>query len=147
MSAAPGRRRLGIWSIGYVAYGSGIARYIDNVSGQNADLDRNDAGTDVTALPALGTYAAFTHQWPRRFRSTGVLGYSGIDNTAAQAAPRFGAPTTWPRTCSGIRPGRSTSASSICSGRTRSRAGADAHASRIQFAAKYDLFRKRALEQ
>ncbi len=72
--------------IGYVAYGAGIARYIDNLAGMDADLDRDDRGTDVAALPALGTYAAITHQWPKRFRSTAVVGYSQIDNTAAQAA-------------------------------------------------------------
>src|SRR6185503_8750548 len=50
--------------MGYVAYGAGIARYIDNLAGMGADLDRNETNTDVTALPALGTYAGLTHQWP-----------------------------------------------------------------------------------
>ena len=69
--------------------GRGAARYVDNISGLNADLDLNDQGTDVEPLPVFGTYLGYTHRWPRRLRSTAVFGYSGIENTAAQAATAY----------------------------------------------------------
>ena len=132
--------------IGYVAYGAGIARYIDNLAGMDADLDRNDRGTDVAALPALGTYAAITHQWPNRFRSTAVVGYSQIDNTAAQAASAIhssyyvGANLLWNPV------GSLNVGVEYLFGTHEVRDGADAHASRVQIAAKYDFFRKRPVE-
>jgi hypothetical protein len=132
--------------IGYVAYGAGIARYIDNLAAMGADLDRNETNTGVTALSALGTYTALTHQWPRRFRTTGVLGYSSIDNTAAQAATAF-RNSYYVATNLLWNPAGSLNVGvEYLFGTHRLKDGADAHASRVQFAAKYDLFRKRALE-
>ena len=130
----------------YAAYGAGIARYIDNLAGQNADLDRNDAGTSVAAPPTLGTYVAYTHQWPRRFRSTGVIGFSGIDNTAGQAESVFrrsyyaAGNLLW-------NPGGSLNVGvEFLFGTHQLKSGADAQTNRLQFAAKYDFFRKRPLQ-
>ena len=126
--------------VGYLAYGSGIARYIDNLSGQNADLDRNDAGTGVTALPTVGAYGAYTHHWAQRFRSTGVVGYSAIDNTAGQADTAFhrsyyaAANLVW-------NPAGSLNVGiEYLFGTHELKSGADANVSRVQLAAKYDFF-------
>jgi len=132
--------------IGYAAYGSGIARYIDNLAGLGADLDRSESMTAVTALPALGTYAAYTRRWPRSFRSTGVVGYSRIDNTTTQAASAFhdsyyvSSNLVW-------NPAGSLNVGvEYLFGTRQLRDGSGAHASRLQLAAKYDFFRKRPLE-
>jgi hypothetical protein len=132
--------------IGYVAYGNGIARYIDNAAGMSADLDRDETSTGVTALRALGTYGALTHQWPGRVRSTGVIGYSGIDNTAAQAESAFRSSYYLSGNVVWNPAGSLNVGVEYLFGTHQLASGADAHASRVQFAAKYDLFRKRALE-
>ena len=49
--------------LGLVVYGHGVARYVDTLSGVSADLGVSDSGDDLTALPALGWYTAFTHHW------------------------------------------------------------------------------------
>jgi hypothetical protein len=58
------------------------SRDIENLAGTNSDLELNDAGTDVTALPAYGGYVAYKHAWPNRLRSTGVMGYTRVNPTA-----------------------------------------------------------------
>ena len=132
--------------IGYVAYGKGIARYIDDAAGMGADLDRNETSTGVAALPALGTYAAYTRQWPRRFRSTGVVGYSSVDNTAAQAASAYHGSSYLSANLLWNPIGSLSVGVEYLFGTHQLKSGDDAHASRVQFAAKYDLFRKRAME-
>ena len=130
----------------YVAYGAGIARYVDNLAGMGADLDRDETATGVTALPALGTYAALTHQWPRSFRSTGVIGYSSIDNTAGQADSVFHSSYYASANLLWNPVGSLNVGVEYLFGTHQLKGGADAHASRLQFAAKYDFFRKRPLE-
>ena len=99
----------------------------------------------MTALPALGWYTAFTHHWSLRFRSTGAVGYSGIDTTAGQPANAY----SHSRYASGNllwNPAGSLNVGVEYIYGTHVRENDDrAHASRVQFAAKYDLFRKRAL--
>jgi len=133
--------------VAYVMGGRGAARYVDNISGLNADVDVNDQGNDVEPLPVFGTYLAYTHRWPRRLRSTVVFGYSGIDNTAAQAATAY-------------KDGYYASGNLLFNpfgslnvgfeylyGSHEQKDGGKGTASRIQFAAKYDLYRKRPVDQ
>ena len=77
--------------IGSVTFGRGVARYIDTISGTNSDLDLDDAGTDVAALPAVAAYGAFTHFWPNRFRTTGTFGYGRVDTSDRQLRKAFAA--------------------------------------------------------
>jgi hypothetical protein len=133
--------------LGYVMGGRGAARYVDNISGLNSDVDLNDQGTDVTALPVFGTYVAYTHRWPRSLRSTVVFGYSAISNTVAQS------PTAY-------KDGSYVSGNLLLNpfgslnvgveylyGAHEQKDGGKGTASRIQFAAKYDLYRKRPVDQ
>ena len=131
--------------MGYAAFGRGIARYVENLAGSNSDLDLNDAGTDVAALPAFGAYAAYTHVWPKRLRSTGVFGYTRINTTESQLAGAFFdshyglANLLWNPAGSldlGIE---------YLFGTHAVKDGKSAQVSRIQFSAKYDFFRKRPL--
>ena len=130
---------------GYAAFGRGIARYVENLAGSNSDLDLNNAGTDVAALPAFGAYAAYTHAWPKRLRSTGVLGYTRINTTEAQPEGAFFdsyyglANLLWNPAGSldlGIE---------YLFGTHAVKDGESAKVTRIQFSAKYDFFRKRPL--
>lgn len=131
--------------IGSVTYGRGIARYIDTLAGTNSDLDLNDAGTDVAALPAVAGYAAFTHFWPKRFRSTGTFGYGRVDTSEQQPASSFvdsyyvAANLLWNAV------GSLNVGVEYLYGTHSVKSGEDAHASRVQIAAKYDFFRKRPL--
>jgi DcaP outer membrane protein len=131
--------------IGSVTYGRGIARYIDTLSGTNSDLDLNDAGTDVAALPAVAGYGAYTHFWPNRFRSTGTFGYGRVDTSEQQPASSFvdsyyvAANLLWNAV------GSLNVGAEYLYGTHSVRSGDDAHASRVQIAAKYDFFRKRPL--
>ena len=77
------------------------------------DLDRNATSSDVTALPALGTYTAVSQL---------VLASANLSK---------------------ILSGRSVGVEYLL-GTHQLESEADAHASRRQFAAKHDLFRKRA---
>lgn len=129
-----------------MAFGSGIARYIDNLAGQNADLDRNDANNDVTALPTLAGYAAYTRQLPKRFRTTAIAGYSGIDNTEGQSASAFRDSKYFSANLLWNPAGSLDVGFEYFLGTHRLNSGEDAHASRLQFSAKYDFFRKRQVE-
>jgi hypothetical protein len=134
--------------MGYVMSGRGAARYVDNISGLNSDLDLNDPGTEVQPLGVFGTYLAFTHRWPHRLRSTVVYGYSSIDNTAAQsaAAYRDGHYFSGNLLFNPLGGGLNLGVEYLVGQKTQHDA-AHGTASRIQFAAKYDLYRKRPVEQ
>lgn len=127
--------------------GRGAGRYIDNISGLNADLDLDDQGTDVEPLPVFGTHLAYTHRWPRRLRSTVMFGYSGIDNKAAQAATAYkdGYYASGNLLFNPI--GSLNVGVEYLYGSHEQKDGGKGTASRVQFAAKYDLYRKRPLDQ
>jgi hypothetical protein len=131
---------------GYAAFGRGIARYVENLAGTNSDLDLDDTGTDVAALPAIGGYGAYTHVWPKRLRSTGVFGYTRVSPSDAQPAAAFAdsyyglANLLW-------NPAGSLDVGiEYLFGTHDIRDGEGAHVSRVQFSAKYDFFRKRPLK-
>jgi hypothetical protein len=57
-----------------VAYGNGIARYVNDLGGQNLDAAPDGAG-NLIALPVFATAVGYTHQWSQQFRSTASFGY------------------------------------------------------------------------
>ena len=133
--------------VGSVTYGRGIARYIDTLAGTNSDLDLDDDGTDVAALPAVAAYAAFTHFWPHRLRSTGTFGFGRVHTSDAQPASSFGQSYYVSANLLWNPAGSLNVGVEYLFGTHRVKSGADAQANRIQLAAKYDLFRKRPLRQ
>jgi hypothetical protein len=130
---------------GSVTFGRGVGRYVDNLAGTNSDMDLNNGGTDVTALPAIGAFAGYTHFWPRRFRSTGAVGYSSIDTTDAQPTSAFVDSYYVVGNLLWNPLGSLNVGLEYLFGTHSVKSGDDAHSSRIQFAAKYDFFRKRPL--
>lgn len=94
----------------------------------------------------FGTYVAYTHHWPHRLRSTVVFGYSSIENSLAQAATAY-------------KNGYYTSGNLLFNvqgslnlgveylyGSHEQKDGGRGTASRVQFSAKYDLYRKRPVD-
>ena len=59
-------------------YGEGIARYIQDPSGQNEDAALDDNGV-LRALPAWGVAVGYTHQWIPKWKSTVSYGYANVD--------------------------------------------------------------------
>jgi hypothetical protein len=131
--------------MGYAAFGVGIARYIENLVGTNSDLDLNDAGTDIEALPAYGGYLAYAHAWPKRLRSTGVFSYSKVNPSAMQPATAFLDSYYVLGNLLWNPVGSLSLGAEYIFGTHDIREGEGAHASRVQFSAKYDFFRKRPL--
>jgi hypothetical protein len=133
--------------LAYVMGGRGAARYVDNISGLNSDLDVNDEGTAVDPLPVFGTYMAYTHRWPQRLRSTAVFGYSSIGNTAAQAATAYKDGHYFSANLLYNAFGSLNVGVEYLYGSHQQHDGGKGTANRVQFAAKYDLYRKRPVDQ
>ena len=65
------------------AYGNGIGRYIEDMTGLGPDAALN-ASNQLKATPALGTFIAYEHYWNERWRSTGTYGYTILQREAGQ---------------------------------------------------------------
>jgi len=63
-------------------YGEGIARYIQDPSGQGEDAALDSHG-NLRALPAWGVAAVYTHQWIDKWKTTVSYGYASVDNKAS----------------------------------------------------------------
>jgi hypothetical protein len=68
-----------------VAYGEGMARYVNDIG--SADLDAApDSSGNLRALPIFAAVAGYTHQWAKQFRSTASYGFVHADPTASLGA-------------------------------------------------------------
>jgi hypothetical protein len=65
------------------AYGNGIGRYIEDLTGLGPDAALN-ASNQLKATPALGTFIAYEHYWNERWRSTGTYGYTILQREGGQ---------------------------------------------------------------
>jgi len=65
-----------------VVHGTGIAGYIEDLSGLGYDALEDTAGK-LEALPVTGGFISYQHQWCRVFNSTLVLGGLQTDNSSA----------------------------------------------------------------
>jgi hypothetical protein len=63
-------------------YGEGIARYIQDPSGQNEDAALASHG-NLRAQPAWGVAVGYTHQWIPKWKSTVSYGYAHVDTEAS----------------------------------------------------------------
>jgi hypothetical protein len=65
-----------------VAYGEGMARYVNDIG--SADLDAApDSSGDLRALPVFAAVIGYTHQWSARFRSSVSYGYLRVNPSAS----------------------------------------------------------------
>ena len=60
-----------------VTYGEGVARYINDLSGE--DLDSAIVNGNLEAIPVFATMAGYTHRWNDQWRSTISGGYVHVD--------------------------------------------------------------------
>ena len=122
-----------------VTYGEGIARYVNDLSGEN--LDAAIVNGNLEALPVFAAMAGYTHQWSDQFRSTisggyvqvdapGLLGPYAIENTIYSSVNLMWVPTT------SFRMGLE-----YLYGFKETLDGSDADANRLNFVLRYDLVR------
>lgn len=67
-----------------LAYGQGIARYIEDLRGSNLDAALDTSG-DLQALDTYGGFLAYQHYWNDELRSSAMYSATGVDPTSAQA--------------------------------------------------------------
>jgi len=124
---------------GQVSYGHGIARYVNDLGGQ--DLDAALDHGSFKAIPAFATMAGYTHQWSDHWRSTVSGGYVRVnapeslgpftvDNTFYGSVNLVGHPTT------SFRMGLE-----YLYGRKETENGAERDAHRLDLVVRYDLVR------
>jgi hypothetical protein len=73
----------------YGSYGHGMARYVQNLDGLGLDLDLNNEGTNLKALPVVAAYGDYKHYWVDHLRSTITTGFVRVQNTVPQPATTF----------------------------------------------------------
>jgi hypothetical protein len=122
-----------------VTYGEGIARYINDLSGESLDAALSDGQLD--ALPVFAAMAGYTHHWSDQWRSTiaggyvhtsapDVLGTFTVDSTLYGSANLMWHPTKSFRT--GLE---------YLYGNKDTLGGAESDAHRLNFVIRYDLVR------
>ncbi len=71
--------------MGQLAYGEGIARYVESLSGQSADAAWTAAG-DLEALPVTAVVIGFTHHWTGSVRSGISYSLADLDDAEGLSA-------------------------------------------------------------
>jgi hypothetical protein len=123
-----------------VAYGEGMARYVNDIG--SADLDAApDASGQLRALPVVAATLGYTHQWSKQFRSTVSYGFVNADPTASlgsfaiEETHYASANLVWHPT-KAFRMGLE-----YLYGMKETQKGADGDGHRLNFVLRYDLIR------
>jgi hypothetical protein len=120
-----------------LAYGEGIARYVNDFNGNN--LDAAWVGNDLEAIPIFAPMIGYTHRWNEHFRSTLSASWVMADLPSSVAAltpettASFGANLVWQPTKS-FRMGLE-----YLFGTKETYDGTDGDAQRLNFVIRYDL--------
>jgi hypothetical protein len=123
-----------------LAYGEGIARYVNDLGGQSLDAAPDGAG-NLKALPVFATMAGYTHQWSKQFRSTASFGYihtgpqASLGQYAVEKTTYTSVNLMWHPTTS-FRMGLE-----YLYGTKQTQGGEDGTGQRIDFVLRYDLIR------
>ncbi|MFI5181406.1 MAG: DcaP family trimeric outer membrane transporter [Thermoanaerobaculia bacterium] len=121
-----------------IAYGEGIARYVNDLSGLNMDAGADESG-NLKAIPVFAPAIGYNHRWSAFFRSTASWGYVWTDPVASlgpltvRRTQYAGLNLVWQPT-KAFRSGLE-----YLWGRKETVNGASRDASRIGFVVKYDL--------
>jgi hypothetical protein len=121
-------------------YGEGVARYINDLGGEDLDAALDDHGR-LVAIPVFAAMGGYTHQWNKQWRSTisggyvhsdspDTLGPFALDNTIYASGNLVWHPT------SSFRMGLE-----YLYGRKETIDGSERDAHRIDFVIRYDLVR------
>ncbi len=122
-----------------VTYGQGVARYINDLSGEN--LDAAIVNGNLEAIPVFAVMTGYTHSWSEQWRSTISCGYVHVDvpnsldpftveDTIYSSLNLMWHPTT------SFRMGLE-----YLYGFKQTLDGSDADANRLNFVVRYDLVR------
>lgn len=121
-------------------WGKGIARYVVDITGLGLDAIVDPNG-NLQALEAYGGYAAYTHFWTPKLRSTGVVDYLGMNNKAYQPATSFTNSRYYSLNLIWSPWGSLNVGAEVLYGRYRTFDGNSANDTRIQLSAQYDFVR------
>jgi hypothetical protein len=69
------------------AYGAGIGRYLEDLTGLGADVAVNNS--KLVATPAFGTFGAYQHYWTDKWRSSAVYGFLNLQKEQSQPSTFF----------------------------------------------------------
>lgn len=122
-----------------VTYGEGVARYINDLSGEN--LDAVIQNGRLKAVPVFAAMAGYTHHWNDHWRSTVSGGYVKVD--APDSVDRFAIDNTF--YASGNLMWHPTTSFRLgleyLYGRKETVDGSERDAHRLNFVVRYDLVR------
>ncbi len=68
-----------------IAYGEGIARYVEDLRGLGLDAGL-DASGELEALPTIASFVGYRWHWTDALRSNVLFSSTSVDNSAGQAA-------------------------------------------------------------
>jgi hypothetical protein len=123
-----------------VTYGEGVARYVNDLSGENLDAAMDSQG-HLEAIPVFAAMAGYTHHWGEHWRSTISGGYvhaeppSSLGQYAVESTVYGSVNLMWHPTTS-FRMGLE-----YLYGYKETLGGADRDAHRLDFVIRYDLVR------
>lgn len=119
-------------------YGEGVARYLNDLGGQNLDAGL-DASGNLEAIPVFGPVLGYTHNWSGMWRSTASYGYIKVDPVASLAASAIRT-TLYASLNLIFQPTKAFRLGlEYLYGRRENQGGATGDASRLNFVVKYDL--------
>ena len=121
-------------------WGKGIARYISDIGGLGLDAVVDPNG-NLQALEEYGGYAAYTHYWLEKLRTTAVVGYLGMGNQPYQSSTSFTNSQYYSANLIWNPWGSLSVGVEVLYGRFRTFDGLSANDTRIQMSAQYDFVR------
>ena len=121
-------------------WGKGIARYVSDLAGSGLDAVVDPSG-NLQALEEYGGYAGYTHYWTPKLRSTGVVGYLGMNNKSFQAPTSFDNSQYYSLNLIWNPAGSLSVGGEVLYGRFKTLDGNSANDTRIQMSVQYDFIR------
>jgi hypothetical protein len=121
-------------------WGKGISRYISDITGSGLDAVV-DAQGRLQALESYGGYAAYTHYWTSKLRSTGVVDYLGMSNKPFQPQGSFTNSQYYSANLIWNPAGSLSLGVELLYGRYKTSDGLSANDTRIQASVQYDFVR------
>jgi hypothetical protein len=121
-------------------WGKGIARYVSDLAGSGLDAVVGPNGR-LQALEEYGGYAAYTHYWTPKLRSTGVAGYLGMSNKPYQTGTSFDSSQYYSLNLIWNPAGSLNLGTEVLYGRYKTLDGNSANDTRIQMSVQYDFIR------
>lgn len=131
------------------SYGAGYASLIKNLNNLDYggyDLEYNNSGSKLEALPAMGAYFAYQRQWKPSLRSTATFGFDRVQNTVPQPANAFSKSYYTSGNLIWNPVGNLNIGAEFLHGWQVLKDNSKASANRIQFSIKYDLYRKKDID-